>query len=252
MNCRHFEDGTYRMSSQRRNKSRLVAITFVVLCVASLFVGLTLSRSKSDGRGTLRVTRDTQALELVGMEATTSGNLRVVFKNVSAREINGFVLAIPDGGELTVDTSTGDRVIAPQATEELQIPASSAVPEITIRAVMFADGSVEGNALTVSQVKQRRGALKRELKRGLELVRKAAESAAVDSPGIFDELESTISNLKIDPSLRSHDTGLLEAKQDLTAAIHDIRTRQERNGYMKQRERLKELCDRIERRIASL
>ena len=117
---------------------------------------------------------------------------------------------------------------------------------------MFADGNVEGNALTVSQVKQRRGALKRELKRGLQVVRDAAESAEADSPGIFDKLEAAISNLNVDPSLRSQDTGLIEAKQDLASAIRDVRTRQERNGYWKQRERLKELCNRIERRIASM
>jgi hypothetical protein len=137
------------MSILPRNRRRLVAITFVVLCVAILFVGLTLSRSKFGDRRTPRVFRDTQSLELVEMEATTNGNLRVI-KNVSARGINGFVVAVPGGGELTVDTSTGDRVIAPQTTQDLEIPAGSEVPEITIRAVMFADGSVEGNALTVS------------------------------------------------------------------------------------------------------
>lgn len=240
------------MGTPLRNGRSLVAITFVVLCVATLFVGLTLSRSKSDDRMTPRVFRDTQALELVEMEATTNGNLLVVFKNVSARDINGFVVAFPGGGELTIDTSTGDRVIAPQATQDLEIPAGSEVPEITIRAVMFADGSVEGNALTVSQVKQRRGALKRELRRGLELLTDVAESSEAESPAIFDKLEAAIFNLKIDPSLRSQDTGLLEAKQDLAAAIRDVRMRQERNGYLKQRERLKELCNRVERRIASL
>jgi hypothetical protein len=235
-----------------QNGRRLLAVTVVVLCVATLFVGLTISRSKSGDTRTPRVFRDTQALELVEMEATTNGNLRVVFKNVSGRDINGFIVALAGGPEITVDTSTGDRVIAPQATQDLEIPASSEVPELTIRAVTFADGSVEGNALTTSQVKQRRGALKRELKRGLELLREATESVEAESPGIFDKLEAAISNLKVDPSLRSQDTGLLEAKQDLASAIRDVRTRQERNGYLKQRERLKELCKRVERRIASL
>lgn len=240
------------MGTPLRNGRRLVAITFVVLCVVILFVGLTLSRSKSGNRRTPKVFRDTQSLELVEMEVTTNGNLRVVFKNVSARDINGFVVALSDGGELTIDTSPGDRVIAPQATQDLEIPAGSQVPDITIRAVIFADGNVEGNALTVSQVKQRRAALKRELKRGLELIRDAAESAEAESPAIFDKLEAAISNLKVDPSLRSQDTGLIETKQELASAIHDVRTRQERNGYLKQRERLKELCNRIERRIASM
>jgi hypothetical protein len=215
-----------------------------------LFVGLALSSLNSPNSPTIRVIRYTQALELVGTEATGNGNLLVVFKNVSDRDINGFILAIPNGGEVTVDTSTGDRVIAPQATQDLQIPAGSGVPEITIRAVMFADGNVEGNEITVAEVKQRRGALKRELKRGLALIRVAAVSPDAGSPAIFENLESAISNLQVDPS--SRDTGLLEAKQDLITAIRELRARQERNGYLKQRERLQELGNRIERRIARL
>lgn len=236
-----------------QNPRRLVVIALAVLCVATLFVGLGLSRLKSGSSETMRVFRHTEALEIVGMEATTTGNLRVVFKNVSLRDINGFVLANPRGGEVTVDTSPGDRVIAPQATEELQIPASSEVPEITILAVMFADGKVEGNEITVAQVKQRRGALKRELKRGLELLKHTADSADAGSPAVFEKLEAAVSNLGVESSSRSaQDAGLIEAKQDLVSAIRDVRTRQERNGHLKPRELLKELCSRLERRIASI
>ena len=241
------------MRIRLRNSHRWVATVVAVFCVATLCAGIVLSRLKSPDRPAIRVFRDTQALDLVGMEATTNGNLLVVFKNVSARDINGFVLAISGGPEMTVDTSTGDRVIAPQATQDLEIPAGSEVPEITIRAVMFADGNVEGNGITVALVRQRRGALKRELERGLALIRKATDSPEAGSPIIFEHLESAISNLSIDPSSQSsRATGLLEAKQDLVVAIHDIRTRQERNGYLKQREHLRELCNRIERRIATL
>jgi hypothetical protein len=121
-------------------------------------VGIALSGLRSPKRPTIKVFRETHALELVAIETNTSGNLLVVFKNVSARDINGFVLAISGGPEITLDTSTGDRVIAPQATEDLEIPASSEVSEITIRAVIFADGDVEGNEITVGQVKKRRSA----------------------------------------------------------------------------------------------
>ena len=161
------------------------------------------------------------------MEVTPNGNLLLVFKNVSARDINGFILAISGGPEITFDTSTGDRLITPQATQDLQIPARSQVSEITIRAVMFADGDVEGNEITVAQVKQRCGALKRELKRGLALIRDAVGSPDAGSPAIFENLESAITNLEIDPSSQS-DTGRLEAKQDLFTAIRDVRARHER------------------------
>ena len=241
------------MKIRLQHSRRLVTIISAIFCVATLCVGIALSSLSSPAKPAMKVLRETQALELVAMEAASNGNLRVVFRNVSGRDINGFVLAISGGAEITIDTSTGDRVIAPQSTEDLEIPARSEVPEITIRAVMFSDGNVEGNEITVAQVKQRRGALKRELRRGLVLIRAAAATPDANAPAIFENLETAVSKLEIDPSSRSsHDTGLIETKQDLVAAIRDVRTRQERNGYRNQRERLQELCDRIERRIATL
>jgi len=157
-----------------------------------------------------------------------------------------------DSGSL--DISGGDRVISPGATEDLQIPAGSEGPDITIRAVMFAGGDVEGNQTTVAQVKQRRSALKRELKRGLALVRNAADSPDAGAAAALDKLEFAISTLTTDPAseISSRDGGLRDAKEDLVTAIRLLRERQERNGFLKQRERLQELRDRIERRIASL
>jgi len=156
-----------------RKGRRWVAIALAFFCIAILFAGLGLSPLKSPRSLQPKIFRDTESLEVVGMETTTNGNLLVLFKNVSSRDINGFVLAIPGNGELTVDTSTGDRVISPGSIQDLQIPAGSEVPEITIRAAMFADGGVEGNQTTVAEVKQRRSALKRELKRGFALVSSA-------------------------------------------------------------------------------
>ncbi len=114
---------------------RWVALAVAFFCFVVLFAGLGLSRLKSPGGRATRIFKDTQSLDIVGMETTPNGNLLVLFKNVSSRDINGFVLAIPNNGEITVDISGGDRVISPGATEDLQIPAGSEGPDITIRAV---------------------------------------------------------------------------------------------------------------------
>ncbi len=170
---------------------RWVALAVAFFCFVVLFAGLGLSRLKSPGGRATRIFKDTQSLDIVGMETTPNGNLLVLFKNVSSRDINGFVLAIPNNGEITVDISGGDRVISPGATEDLQIPAGSEGPDITIRAVMFAGGDVEGNQTTVAQVKQRRSALKRELKRGLALVRNAADSPDAGAAAALDRTQNT-------------------------------------------------------------
>lgn len=219
--------------------------------VTTFFVGISLPPWKSTNSLTTRVIRHTAALEVVEMDAGPGGSLRVVFKNVSERNINGFVLVISDGTEITVDVSPGDRVIAPAATEDLAIVASSDT-EITLSVVMFADGGIEGEERKVAQLKPQRAALKRELKRGLSALRDVIASADVDSPAIFEKMESAIFGLQAEPGSPAQDAGSLDAKLGLVSAIHQVRARQQNNGYKNQQERVKELCDRIERRIASL
>lgn len=249
------------MRSVLRNGRRFFGVTSAVVCVATFLVGISLPTLKATFKATKpnlkstisltpRVVRHTDALEVAEVGAGPGGSLRVVVKNVSERNINGFVV-ISGGAEITVDVSSGDRVIAPQATQDFPLVANPDA-EITLTAVMFADGGVEGEERKVAQIKLQRAALKRELKRGLEALRDVIASADAGSPAIFEKMESAIFNLQTERSSPPEATGSLDARRDLVSDIHEVRARQQYNGYREQHEHLKELCDRIERRIASL
>jgi len=97
------------------------------------------------------------------------GRTRLRFKNISDKDLNGFVLSLANLSQIELDTTTGDRVIAPGEVEEIVMPGPSP-STITVLAVMYADGSLEGDQITVAQLRDRRAALKVELKRILGLV----------------------------------------------------------------------------------
>jgi len=180
------------------------------------------------------------------------GRTRLQFKNISAKDLNGFVLGLANLRQIELDTTTGDRVIGPGEVQDIEIPGP--LPTITILAVMYADGSLEGDQITVAQLRDRRSALKVELKRILGLVVAEAQSRDADIPGAFDRLESAMSKLPstVADGQTPQANALRGAKEDVANLLEFMRHRQERNAHLNQRDLIRELKERIERRIARL
>ena len=223
----------------------------VLACTAVVFATVGSSRFRSLQTTQVQVVNETEVLALVGQEVI-DGRTRLQFKNISTKDLNGFVLGLPNLSQIEIDTSTGDRVIVPGEVQDIEI--SGPLPTITILAVMYADGSLEGEQITVAELRDRRSALKAELKRVLGLVVAEAQSHDADIPGAFDRLESAIS--KLPPTAANGKTtqanALRVAQGDVASAIEVMRSRQQRNSHLIQRELMRELKERIERRIASL
>jgi hypothetical protein len=199
----------------------------------------------------IHLVNNTGALALVAQEVI-DGRTRLQFKNISAKELNGFVLGLPNLRQIEIDTTTGDRVIVPGEVQDIEIPGQLA--SITILAVMYADGSLEGDQITVAALRDRRSALKAELKRILGLVVAESQSRDADIPGAFDRLESAMSKLSstVADGKTRQANALRVAKGDFANVLQVMRYRQERNAHLKQRELIRELKERIERRIAGL
>jgi len=211
-------------------------------------VGSSRFRSKTTQ---IHLVNDTAALALVAQELIDGGT-RLQFKNISGKDLNGFVLGLPNLRQIEIDTSTGDRVIVPGEVQDIEIPGP--LPTITILAVMYADGSLEGDQTTVAQLRDRRSALKVELKRIVGLVAAEAQSRDADIPGAFDRLESAMSKLPatVADGHTPQANAQREAKGDFANVLEVMRYRQERNAHLNQRELIRELKERIERRIAGL
>ena len=236
--------------TRQRGKWIIPACAAVLACTAVVFatVGSSTFRSKPPQT---HLVNNTGALALVAQEVI-DGRTRLQFKNISAKDLNGFVLGLANLRQIELDTTTGDRVIVPGEVQDIEIPGP--LPTITILAVMYADGSLEGDQITVAQLRDRRSALKAELKRILGLVVAEAQSRDADIPGAFDRLESAMSKLPstVADGQTPRANALREAKEDVANLLEFMRHRQERNAHLNQRELIQELKERIERRIAGL
>jgi len=242
---------TISTPTRHRRKWTILAGAAVLACTAVVFatVGSSTFRSKTTQ---VQLVNNTGALALVGQEVI-DGRMRLEFKNVSAKDLNGFVLGFANLREIELDTAPGDRVIAPGEVQDIEIPGPSP-STVTILAVMYADGSLEGDQITVAQIRVRRSAFKAELKRILGLVVAEAQSRDADIPGAFDRLESAMSKLP-SPVADDHTpkaNAQRGAKDDVANLIEFMRHRLERNAHLKQRELIRQLKERIERRIAGL
>ena len=237
--------------TRQRRKWTIPACAAVLACTAVIFATVGSSRFRSE-KTQIHLVNDTQALALVAQEVI-DGRTRLQFKNISAKDINGFVLGLPNLRQIELDTTAGDRVIGPGEVQDIEIPGPSP-STITILAVMYADGSLEGDQPTLAQLRDRRSALKVELKRILGLIIAEAQSRDADIPGAFDRLESAMS--KLPPTVADEHTPQANAQRgaqdDVASLLEVMRHRQERNAHLNQRELIRELKERIERRIAGL
>ena len=241
---------TNSTSTRQRRKWTIPACAAVLACTAVVFATVGSSRFRSKTTQ-IHLVNDTGALALVAQEVI-DGRTRLQFKNISAKDLNGFVLGLANLREMELDTTTGDRVIVPGEVQDIEIPGP--LPTITILAVMYADGSLEGDQITVAQLRDRRSALKAELKRILGLVVAEAQSRDADIPGAFDRLESAMSKLPstVVDGQTPQANALRGAKEDVANLLEFMRHRQERNAHLNQRDLIRELKERIERRIAGL
>lgn len=230
----------------------MLACATVLVCTAVIFAVVGYSRFRSSTIPQTQVVNKTAALAVIAQEVI-DGKTRLYLKNISAKDLNGFVLGLANRRQIELDTTPGDRVIVPGEVEDIEIPGPSPTT-ITILAVMYADGSLEGDQITVAQLGDRRSALKAELKRILGLVVAETQSGDADIPGAFDRLEAAMSKLPatVADGHTPQANAQRGAKEDVASLLEFMRHRQERNAHRNQRELIRELKERIERRIAGL
>jgi hypothetical protein len=222
----------------------------VVSAIAPVCLGLLLgfggtSRQQSASNSEIKIVNKTTTLEVVAFRTPDGGRLIVRFKNISSKELNGYAVAV-NGGRITGDISSGDRVVSPGQTEDLEIPLSPTPPELTVMAAMFADGTIDGEPTTVGELRKWRLALKKQLTRSVTFLDAILESPDVDTAKALDRLKSQFSSLDPDSTTESRIAG-----DTLNTELQTLREKRDQEP-LKQRQHLFELKARIERRIANL
>lgn len=230
----------------KRRRSLLLASAFAPVCFGMLMGGGGSPRPQSPTRSDIKTINKTTTLEIMAIKAPVDGHLIIRFRNISLKNLNGYAVTV-NGARITGDISSGDRVISPGQTEDLEIPMPSAIPEVTVLAAMFADGSIEGDPVVSVELKDWRLKLKRQLAHALSILEATLETPDVDAAKVLDKLESQFSSRDPDSALDSRIAG-----DTLSTEIQILREKRERSGTLTQRQHLLDLKGRLERRLARL
>src|SRR6266404_3380967 len=170
-------------------RSLLLASAFAPMCLGVLIGGVGASRLQSPSD--IKIINKTTTLD-VTLEITTNNHLLVRLRNISSKNLNGYVVAVNEA-RITGDSSSADSVVSSGETTDLEIPISSSSMKVTILAAMFADGSIEADPVLKTELSEWRLGLKKELARGLTALNEILESPDVYTAQALDRLDSRLS-----------------------------------------------------------
>jgi hypothetical protein len=183
----------------------------------------------------------------------------LLLKNNYSKNINGYIIGIGASGKVTVDLTIGSRVITPGDVAEEHIPISNLRipseggapnPSITILAVLFEDGTSEGAASAISEIKERRAGTKIQLKRILPLIQNLLSSPGSTKLTTLGQLKKQISSLPegAEDATSAHaKKGFRSTKDDALMSLQNL----EQSDFGLQ-EGLTRLKETIEKRITRL
>ena len=182
------------------------------------------------------ITNRTSAVEIISIQPLQSGGYKLVMRNVSMKNINGYSVGFDQGESVTSDlTSTYKPIIAPGEDFNLRIPATSAV---IIKHVVFDDNSFDGDPRMAAQLQDRRLGIQKQLRNIISVLNRDGKTADVA------QLKAHIKELPEEGSAFVA-AGMRNAKEDALLALEKI------DGNNKA-VKLNKLLEESNRRIALL
>lgn len=197
----------------------------------------------------------TAAFRVDNLVRSESGYL-LSLQNASGKPINGYSIAVGAKSKLVVDLTIGDRIISAGEALTVTIPASNlqsqgtTAPPITVLAVLYEDGTGDGDPQAIAETRHRRIGVKNQLERMLPLLQAALAQPDRDAPAALTKLREQISSL---PEAASGGmppraaAGLRGAKEDVLVVLDQLDA-----GGAGFREGLLVLKERVEKRLARL
>jgi hypothetical protein len=246
----------------RYRRSLLIVIVFAFISITYLLV-LAVPRETHvhyPQSNDLEVSNRTRAFQVIS--AIRSGeDVRVSFKNGYNKTINAFTLSGGSNSGVQVDFTNSDTAIAPGATYNYRTAAASLEPSVsavkplnlTVLAVVFEDGTSDGEANAIADVKNRRSGEKVALARIIPLLDQTLAASDADLPAALDRLKAQISSLFPDseqgqsPEIAG---GILHGKGDVLGDIE--RLKQKAIGNIDLRDKLFKIKERYEKKSAKL
>lgn len=211
-------------------------IPLLLTCILILGVGAwTVRKSSPQQQAKPQVVNKTQSFQVEELVLNAERNAYLLtLKNGYNKSINGYSIGV-GSSKLDVDLTSGERTIAPGGTTQESIPASrlhadgvNGLPlnTINVLAVMFDDGSSDGDSPAIAIIRQRRLGIKLQLQRINSILESNTASSGSVTPITLGQIRQQISTLSIEPSAGQSPmvrSGLKSAKEDLLLEIDALK-----------------------------
>ena len=237
-------------------KSSIFIGTFLVVLYLGLVGGVWPGNANSTQQSEIQVENRTQAFQVVNMERSAD-YLRVWLSNNYNKGINGYTIAVGTNLQITKDLTIANRVIEPGGTDEFRVSADNLNGQQNLRvlAVIFEDGTTDGDPSATQMISNRRLGLRSQLERILPLILRVLNSPNPVNASSLQQLRSQIASLpsRPDATLPAGSLGgLHDMKEELFSEIEEIRRRVEARSDRSYRDELIRLRERLLRRHATL
>lgn len=233
-----------------RGRRQIILIALVLSCITLLTVAAWSSVPRPQLEKAPHIINETN---LHILEARINGDdLHLSFRNTYSKNINCFLVSI---GSDTIRTEFAyiDKVIAPGAIyQQTYSIEQGKTGSIRMRAVMFDDGTSDGELKAVKEIKDERLGVRMQLESIIPQLHTLLNLPEAEIQPALDRLESQILSLSEGKqSLLTEDVklGLHNGKAYLLRIIQELKSEQQTDGIRERLNRIKKQQEKIVSRL---
>ena len=246
------------MTLYHSSRRLLVAAIVITTCQCLSIVAVLSLAKQSPQESVLRVENKTKAFQVVSI-AKDRESIHVSLRNDYEKTIISYIVATSRHTTMQTDYGFSDesKGIAPRAIEDWRETTTLQMLSdgITILAVVFEDGTGDGEPQRVKEIKDQRYGYKVQISRILLLIENILKSPVADTPTAIDELESQITSLSTEPddeTLEHSKLGLHNQKESTLRDVEELRGIVQEPGKITVRDGLVRIKKRLEKRLSRL
>jgi hypothetical protein len=247
----------------QRLKTRRFAISLTVVLLLGLTVGSVIGTSKlpfwvKAQDGPPLVTSATSAIRVVALQPTTIGDSRILevsLQNISSKTIKAYSVGSGKAW-LTRSYYFSETAFAPNSIETQIIPLDStsfkaASRDFTVTAVLFEDGSTDGQAIPGDRLRESWAGLQDYANHFLPCLRQLPAILAAPDETAFTSCEGEAGKWPAKGRSADYEDGLRAAQRESLNKLNEIKTKVRSGNFSdaaKQRDKLVKIFESFQRR----
>jgi len=233
-----------------------IGVGFFMACTIGL-IAVIWPTSKNTVRqnSQLQLINETLSLQVTSLERK-GDSIHLVLKNGYMKDITGFQVRV---GNVTIQSEFigSDEVFPPGVLYERVHSVQNGIDEkgIAILAVVFDDGSSDGNPKYINQIKYKRLGEKTQISHALPFIQKVLDASAVNWADSLKKLKSEIQSLEVKQSNQFPEDfvlGLHDRKLQLIRQIETIQSKKLLNVNLNIRDELMQLKEKHHKQLSKL